>query len=153
MQKQNSNLYFSSFWNPSKIVLSRAYLENQHSFIPFTVHLSSCAVPWLLCAISGQSNVHSDTTKAKPALNFINLKSLTGSGDLGLSRNCSVKPCLDKNKDFINVYLFIPHFPPKLTAMSSKMSKNTNGWNSEQGLYLKHGGFEWKEWTFISSSQ
>lgn len=69
--------------------------------------------------------------KPRLALNFINLQSLTGSGDLGLSRNSSVKPCFGENKDFINVYLFISHFPPKLTATSSQVSRNLNGCNSE----------------------
>lgn len=102
-------------------MLSSVYLGNQHSFILFTVHLSSCAVPWLVCAISGQTNVHSDTTKLRLTLNFINLWSLSGSGDLDLSKNHSVKPCFGKNKYLINVYLFIPHFSPKLTSMSSKL--------------------------------
>lgn len=57
--------------------------------------------------------------------------SLRSSGDLGLSKNSWVKPCLGKNKDLINVNLLIPHFPPKPTPMSSKISRNPNGWNSE----------------------
>lgn len=76
---------------------------------------------------SGQSNIHTDTTKPRLALNFINLQSLTGLGDTSLSKNSSFKPCLGKNKDFMNVYLFRPHFPPKLTATSSQMSRNPNG--------------------------